>query len=308
MEENKSKVYFRCAQMPIITKKRSSDNSRRYAGDDDYNSVERVAFIYDRAPMAANNEYDTWCIAEAVLAHPEKCLDDSNTKIISFISSIPKPGNENFTTNMTERDLTDPEDLELIYGMSGNDLDKEEPDLYAIYLTGTRKYIRRVRVTRKGVKLPIPLSVVNTSGITPDGGCLNLKLPIKDKMAFDDHLKELDIVEDLSSADKAVIIIFHDIKHAVAYLMAQSNADVKAGENSWVAKWSYTVSKHVAEKREADEKKRKANEEYNNFIKSLPPAPGYIPRKKKFNWKRMVMIPAGLAIGFLLGELWMLCH
>lgn len=308
MEENKSKVYFRCAEMPVITKKISSGNSRRYAGEDDYDSVERAAFIYDRAPMFKNNEYDTWRIAEAVLAYPEACLDDSNTKMISFISSIPKPGNENFATNMTERDLTVPEDLELIYGMSGSDLNKEEPHLYAIYLTGTRKYIRRVRVTRKGVKLPIPLSVANTSGITPDGGCLDLKLPIKDKMAFDDHLNELDIVEDLSSGSKAVIIIFHDIKDAVAYLMAHANADVKAGENSWVAKWSDTVSKYVAEKREEDEKIRKVNEEYNNFIKSLPPAPGYIPCKKKFNWKRMVMIPAGLVAGFLLGELWMLCH
>jgi hypothetical protein len=308
MEENKSKVYFRCAQMPIITKKISSGNSRRYAGDDNYDFVERVAFTYDRAPMCANNAYDTWCIAEAVLVHPEKCLDDSNTKMIAFISSIPKPGNENFATNMTERDLTDPEDLELIYGMSGSDLNKEEPDLYAIYLTGPRKYIRRVRVTRKGVKLPIPLSVVNTSGITPEGGCLDLKLPVKDKMAFDDHLNEIDIVEDLSSAGNAAIIIFHDIKYAVAYLMAYANADVKAGENSWVAKWSDTVSKHVAERRAEDEKKRKANEEYNKFVKLLPPAPGYIPPKKKFNWKRMVTIPAGLAIGFLLGELWMLCH
>ena len=316
MTEAKPKIYFRCSMMPVVLNK-YNPSMHCYLNDDkqcdEYAYIDRQAFGYGRVPPKTNNNsYDIWCVAEAVLAHPERCLDDSKTKIISYISSIPQPvpnGTEaNFETNISSGDLTDPEDLELIYGMAGSDLDKESPHLYILYLTESRKYIRRIKVTRDGIKVPVPVSIAATSEFSPrvgDEGCMRLKVPIKDKMAFDDHLNELDIVEDLSSADKAVIIIFHDIKYAVAYLMAHANADVKAGENSWVAKWSDTVSKHVKERRQEEENKRKANEEYVNFINSLPPAPGYKPKRKKtkFNWGRFWAIVAGLFVGFCLGEL-----
>jgi hypothetical protein len=245
-------------------------------------------------------------VAEAVAVYPEEAMIYALDKKSANVASIPSGSNQSFNWEMNEGKLAKPTDLVNIYMMTGGDSFKDFPYVYVIYLSPRRKYIRKVRVAPEGVKIPIPSSMAVFNVSRARDGYITLPVPVEDKTAFNSSLEEIDIVNDLTEALNARIIVYHSLNDAVRNLMCFANHDLKAGKDTWVAEWSDLVQDKVTRACEARKAAVERKKKYDEFVKTLPENPFYASLRFKMPWEKIARwgsMVLGALVGFGLGHI-----
>ena len=229
--------------------------------------------IADKRSFKLRDDYmfNSIMVAEAVAVHPDQYPDNLSSLVTAYVSSVPSSGNESYSVLMEHEYLADPSDLKKIFWMAGEDDNIEVPYVFVVYLTPNRKYLRKVKVTPEGVKVPVPSSLAVFNLTAASDGYINLPIPVKDHIAFNDKLEAIDIIEHIGDALNARIIVYHDLKEAVLQLMGYANHDRNVGLNGWVANWLNNVQEKIDADHDAQLAELKQKHEYDSFIKSLPP-------------------------------------
>lgn len=302
MSEIKPKIYFKPACMPVATKVNRQDELAKYQ-----RLVDEQTFKYGELVRGdLGNPYESLGVAEAVAVYPEEAMIYALDKKSANVASIPSSGNQSFNWEMNEGELAKPTDLVKIYMMTGGDSFKDFPYVYVLYLSPRRKYIRKVRVAPEGVKIPIPSSMAVFNVSRARDGFITLPVPVEDKTAFNSSLEEIDIVNDLTEALNARIIVYHSLNDAVRNLMCFANHDLKAGKDTWVAEWSDVVQDKITRACEARKAAVERKKKYDEFVKTLPENPFYASLRFKMPWEKIARwgsMVLGALVGFGLGHI-----
>lgn len=302
MSELKPKIYFKSAYMPVVTKVNRQDELAKYQ-----RLVDEQTFKYGELDSGyLGNPYETLGVAEAVAVYPEDAMICALDKKGANVASIPSGGNQSFNWEMNEGELAKPTDLVKIYMMTGGDSFQNFPYVYVLYLAPRRKYIRKVRVAPEGVKIPIPSSMAVFNVSRALDGFITLPVPVADKTALNSALEEIDIVNDLTEALNARIIVYHDLNDAVRNLMCLAKHDLKAGKDTWVAEWSNLVQDKITRACEARKAAFERQKKYDEFVKTLPENPFYASLRFKMPWEKIARwgsMVLGALVGFGLGHI-----
>ena len=302
MSEIKPKIYFKPAYMPVATKVNRLDALAK-----EQCLVDEQTFKYGELVRGdLDNPYETLGVAEAVAVYPEEAMIYALDKKSANVASIPSSGSQSFNWEMNEGELAKPTDLVKIYMMTGGESLTNFPHVYVLYLTPRRKYIRKVRVVPEGVKIPIPSSMAVFNMSCTRDGFITLPVPVADKTAFNSSLEEIDIVNDLTEALNARIIVYHDLNDAVRNLLCFANYDLKAGKDTWVAEWSNLVQDKITRECEARKAAVERKKKYDEFIKTLPENPFYASLRFKMPWGKIARwgtMVIGVLVGFGLGHI-----
>ena len=302
MSEIKPKIYFKPAYMPVATKVNRQDALAK-----EQCLVDEQTFKYGELVRGdLGNPYESLGVAEAVAVYPEEAMIYAMDRKSANVASIPSGSNQSFNWEMNEGKLAEPTDLVNIFIMTGGDSFQNFPYVYVLYLAPCRKYIRKVRVVPEGVKIPIPSSMAIFNMSRARDGFITLPVPVADKTAFNSSLEEIDIVNDLTEALNARIIVYHDLNDAVRNLMCFANHDLKAGKDTWVAEWSNLVQDKVTRACEARKAAFERQKKYDEFIKTLPENPFYASLRFKMPWEKIARwgtMVIGALVGFGLGHI-----
>ena len=302
MSEIKPKIYFKPAYMPVATKVNRQDALAK-----EQCLVDEQTFKYGELVRGdLGNPYESLGVAEAVAVYPEEAMIYAMDRKSANVASIPSGSNQSFNWEMNEGKLAEPTDLVNIFMMTGGDSFQNFPYVYVLYLAPCRKYIRKVRVVPEGVKIPIPSSMAIFNMSRARDGFITLPLPVADKTAFNSSLEEIDIVNDLTEALNARIIVYHDLNDAVRNLMCFANHDLKAGKDTWVAEWSNLVQDKVTRACEARKAACERQKKYDEVIKTLPENPFYASLRFKMPWEKIARwgtMVLGALVGFGLGHI-----
>lgn len=302
MSEIKPKIYFKPAYMPVATKVNRQDALAK-----EQCLVDEQTFKYGELVRGdLGNPYESLGVAEAVAVYPEEAMIYAMDRKSANVASIPSGSNQSFNWEMNEGKLAEPTDLVNIFIMTGGDSFQNFPYVYVLYLAPCRKYIRKVRVVPEGVKIPIPSSMAIFNMSRARDGFITLPVPVADKTAFNSSLEEIDIVNDLTEALNARIIVYHDLNDAVRNLMCFANHDLKAGKDTWVAEWSNLVQDKVTRACEARKAAFERQKKYDEFIKTLPENPFYASLRFKMPWEKIARwgtMVLGALVGFGLGHI-----
>lgn len=302
MSEIKPKIYFKPAYMPVATKVNRQDALAK-----EQCLVDEQTFKYGELVRGdLGNPYESLGVAEAVAVYPEEAMIYAMDRKSANVASIPSGSNQSFNWEMNEGKLAEPTDLVNIFIMTGGDSFQNFPYVYVLYLAPCRKYIRKVRVVPEGVKIPIPSSMAIFNMSRARDGFITLPVPVADKTAFNSSLEEIDIVNDLTEALNARIIVYHDLNDAVRNLMCFANHDLKAGKDTWVAEWSNLVQDKVTRACEARKAALERQKKYDEFIKTLPENPFYASLRFKMPWEKIARwgtMVLGALVGFGLGHI-----
>jgi hypothetical protein len=302
MSEIKLKIYFKPAYMPVATKEYRQDELVKYQ-----RLVDEQTFKYGWLRRDdLGNPYSYLGVAEAVAVYPEEAMIYVLDKECVNVASIPSGGNPSFNLEMNDGELAEPTDLVNIYTMAGGESFKNFPYVYVLYLAPRRKYIHKVRVVPEGVKIPIPSYMAEFNVIRARDGFITLPVPVADKTAFNSSLEEIGIVNDLTEALNARIIVYHDLKDAVRNLMCFANRDLTAGKDTWVAEWSNLVQDKITRACEARKAEDDRKKKYDEFVKTLPENPLYASLRFKFPWEKIArwgLMVLGAMAGFGLGHI-----
>ena len=262
--------------MPVATKVNRQDELAKYQ-----RLVDEQTFKYGELSRDdLGNPYVSLGVAEAVAVYPEEAMICALDKKGANVASIPSSGNQSFNWEMNAGKLAKPTDLVNIYMMTGGDSFKDFPYVYVLYLTPCRKYIRKVRVAPEGVSIPIPSSMAVFNVCRARDGFITLPVPVEDKTAFNSSLEEIDIVNDLTEALNARIIVYHSLNDAVRNLMCFANHDLKA-------KWSNIVQDKITRACEARKAAVERKKKYDEFVKTLPENPFYASLRFKMPWEKI---------------------
>ena len=302
MSEIKPKIYFKPAYMPVATKVNRQDALAK-----EQCLVDEQTFKYGELVRGdLGNPYESLGVAEAVAVYPEEAMIYAMDRKSANVASIPSGSNQSFNWEMNEGKLAEPTDLVNIFMMTGGDSFQNFPYVYVLYLAPCRKYIRKVRVVPEGVKIPIPSSMAVFNVSRARDGFITLPVPVADKTAFNSSLEEIDIVNDLTEALNARIIVYHDLNDAVRNLMCFANHDLKAGKDTWVAEWSDAVQDKVTRACEARKAAVERKKKYDEFVKTLPENPFYASLRFKMPWEKIARwgtMVLGALVGFGLGHI-----
>jgi len=302
MSEIKPKIYFKPACMPVATKVVRQDELAKYQ-----HLVDEQTFKFGELIRGdLGNPYESLGVAEAVAVYPEEAMIYAMDRKSANVASIPAGSNQSFNWEMNEGKLAEPTDLVNIFMMTGGDSFQNFPYVYVLYLAPCRKYIRKVRVVPEGVKIPIPSSMAIFNMSRARDGFITLPVPVADKTAFNSSLEEIDIVNDLTEALNARIIVYHDLNDAVRNLMCFANHDLKAGKDTWVAEWSNLVQDKVTRACEARKAEIERQKKYDEFIKTIPENPFYASLRFKMPWEKIARwgtMVLGALVGFGLGHI-----
>lgn len=302
MSEIKPKIYFKPAYMPVATKVNRQDALAKYQ-----HLVDEQTFKYGELPREdLGNPYKSLGVAEAVAVYPEEAMIYAMDRKGANIASIPSGDNQSFNWEMNEGKLAKPNDLVNIYMMTGGESFSNTPYVYVLYLAPCRKYIRKVRVAPEGVKIPIPSSMAVFNMSCARDGFITLPVPVADKTVFNSSLEEIDIVNDLTEALNARIIVYHSLNDAVRNLICFANHDLKAGKDTWVAEWSNLVQDKIT--RECEERKAavERQKKYDEFVKTLPENPFYASLRFRMPWGKIARwgsMALGVLVGFGIGHI-----
>lgn len=227
------------------------------------------------------NDYRTYPVAEVIAVYPALSKYDLYREVYgAHMMSIPGAAGRFFIdqqhnyTGETHGGLVSPDALTRIFAKCGKPADSTSSYLYVVYRGAYRTFMHRVIVEEDGVEIPIPLDVIHNAFTAPKFGFKALPLPVPDKVAFGLDLERVDVDCDSYALDNARIIVFHDMKVAIKFMVIEANSYINHSLNRPdICRWIEKVEQDIKKERADSLAKQATHKIYDDFVNSLPPRP-----------------------------------
>ena len=240
------------------------------------------AMLSSRDPM----RFYQYPVAELVLCHQCKpgCWLDDYRLLDATIHVASIPGSDDCMMGTAE--CVSISEINNLYGIFNRAINGRVPDehyVYAVYHARSRLYMYAAPVRKDGIDIPIPIDMTAASGyVNPnryiseeamrDTSSYHLPVPFDDRYALDYQFRRLN---GQGAENTSSIIIFHGIAAAVDHMLNYARLRMYAATtpDGWITRWQERLAAVLDTEKTVRENNQKREQNYEEFVQSLPMNP-----------------------------------